>query len=95
MPSKFSGSTLWTLASTPAPLSAKAMPLTSPPPLQGARTSSSAIPRCVWACGDLQPHRALAGDDAGIVIRLDQNRATLGTDARRDGFTILASPGHR
>ena len=42
--------------------------------------------------GDLQPRRALARDDAGIVIGLDQGRAPLGADPRGNRFAVVAHP---
>ena len=61
-------------------------PAASPPPPIGTRTAA----RSGSVLGDLEPDRALAGDDPVVVVRRDDRQAALRGDLLRDGLALVA-----
>ena len=88
MPSKFSGSTLWT--SPTMPFSRQGDAADQPAAAAGHQHLIQRHAQPGGVFGDLQPHRALPRDDGRIVERLDQGGAAFGADACRNGFAVFA-----
>ena len=96
MPSKFSGSTLWTWRRHAAPFSASAMPRHQAAAGTGRRHLIQRHAETRRVLGDLQSRGALPRHHAGIVIGLDQGGAALGAELGGDGFAVVRAPviGH-